>query len=716
MINFFEQSDPRKLLDTLKTKIYGKQNDKKLDSIDSTLEKISDNILNKNTKNYGEIVQKLMSNSVTNDDIRDITSDLTTDVETQNRITRYLNAEEMCDSIPYCERALQVLVDGVISPDDITKKSLQVLDDGIAKTGDVASTQGTEIRNIIDKLKIEDLISDVIYGAMKLGDHFVEICDYTSKDTPLTQSMLNESETVDINDTTEYMDELLGEDDPILEIEDFAENYNTFTNDQNENIDLLEDNDVSNIGTFHRKLTVKITLTEDNTTQVKDGEENSADKTVNVENVRIIQHDPRCVIKLQSKRYKMCLGYLVLPSGSNTSSGNGSNANQYGISSTPMSFGGRYSGGLSSLYPGAKNVSGIDMVYQTLMTKIKKYISNSDISINKREVLIMLMRTIKELEDENADNTSSKSKDSVNLEIRFVPTMRMQHFKIPSQRFFPYGESIFYKSTFQGKLLIALETAVTMKRITDSIEKRVIYFETGLSRNGKNIVEELKTKFKKRKFSIDNAGTISTIPSQISSLEDIYIPQTKGRRFLEFDTLNSSASIRDATDELKYVRDTLVAGLQVPPAYINLEENLSNKAALAFENALFAQTIVSYQHTLAQDLQDMINKIFTFIKGERIKEGIIVTFSPPKMLQMERDVEKYDMANRIVTTLVEMGAPRKWAVKKYVDLDWDEAEGAEPDAKLTDIEKPSEDDGGMGGGFGGGMYGGNTFTPAPGGM
>jgi hypothetical protein len=710
MINFFEQHDPASILKTLKTKIYGKQNDKKIDSIDATLERISNNILNKNTKNYGEIVQKMMSNSITSEDIKDITSDITTDIENQNRITRYMNAEEICDSIPYCERALQVLVDGIVSPDDITKKSLQVLEGGVGGGDDSISgksVQVTEIRNIIEKMKLEDLISDIVYGTLKLGDHFIEICDYNTNDVPVTQSVLAEKTEKVINsdycENDEYRTKLDDGPLPTVTIESYMD-HDSETNEYNLNEQYESYN--TSTRTITRTFDVNIELTEDDTNQVEnlDVDVDDKKKTVNIEHVRIIQHDPKCVIKLQSKRYKMPLGYLVLPEVSSFGGQySGTNMNQYGISNTtPIGLGGGFGNALSSLYPGAKNVTGIDGVYQALMTKIKKYVKDSEISVDKREVLILLMRTIRELE-QDVDGINN-NKESMNINIRFVPTIRMQHFKIPSQRFFPYGESIFYKSTFQGKLLIALETAVTMKRISDSIEKRIMYVETSMNREGKNLVEDLKMKFKKRKFNLDGTGTISTIPSQISTSEDIYIPQTKGRRFIEFDTLNSSTDIRNATEELKYVRDTLISGLQVPPAYINLEENLSNKAALAFENALFAQTIVSYQHTLSQDLQDMVNKLFSFMKGEKIKDGVIITFSPPKMLQMERDVEKYEMCSRIVNTLVEMGAPREWAVKTFVDVDWNEVESSEPDAKLSDLEKPPEDDGSGGmGGFGGGV-------------
>ena len=60
----------------------------------------------------------------------------------------------------------------------------------------------------------------------------------------------------------------------------------------------------------------------------------------------------------------------------------------------------------------------------------------------------------------------------------------------------------------------------------------------------------------------------------LSSYEDIYIPQNKGKRYVEFDNLPSNVNIKDISDELKTLRDFLIAALQVPPSFLSLEENL----------------------------------------------------------------------------------------------------------------------------------------------
>ena len=49
--------------------------------------------------------------------------------------------------------------------------------------------------------------------------------------------------------------------------------------------------------------------------------------------------------------------------------------------------------------------------------------------------------------------------------------------------------------------------------------------------------EKLKEEFKRRKFSIDSFGSVDTISSQISSFEDVFLPQKDGKSFVDITNL-----------------------------------------------------------------------------------------------------------------------------------------------------------------------------------
>ena len=202
-------------------------------------------------------------------------------------------------------------------------------------------------------------------------------------------------------------------------------------------------------------------------------------------------------------------------------------------------------------------------------------------------ILRSLEKKIPELDNNSIDSNDlrdvlrsmvKETDPSKIMNIRYVPPDRMIHFMIPSLKFYPYGESIFDSSQFTAKCLIALETALAIHRLNRSIEKRSIGIETGLPRDSRKQIEMMKEEIRKRKISLDSFGTIDTIPSMITSFEDLYVPMKDGKRFVEITTFqDAGADTRGKVDELKFMRDSVVASLGVPPSYINIEEGLSNK-------------------------------------------------------------------------------------------------------------------------------------------
>lgn len=641
------------IIDNIKSKIMKVTSDKISSDIDNSLSRISGTIIDKDASNYADMVRKTFSDILQkNFSFKGITGDFFQTYVSADRFVRYANSEEIVDCIPYCARALKVLADEIVAPDEISKCVIQIMQKGAEGTDE--KKVENNIRNIIKSLGVESYIQDIVYETLKLGDQYIEICDYTSGDIPVTQAILTEE----------------GEEG--VEREKSVPESNFGPVDVTWEVDIIDENGKSSKEERSVSVTTRI---------VKEGkerdeltlQEDKAEKT-ELKNARLIIHDPRYVIKLQSHRFKMCLGYLILPRyqfGSSDPRANQLKAMVYGMNNY-------------------RDMTGIDRLYTDIMATIKKYIGSKDFKVDKVEVKNMIARCIKELEDDK----------TMEFEVRFVPPDRIEHFTISNRRFFPYGESIFYKSTFASKLLIALETAVTIKRISDSVDSRVFYVETGVPRNAKDVIEQVREARTKKKVSIDKFGSLSSIPSMITSYEDYYVPQTNGKRFLEFDSLPPAQSPRDTTEELKYMRDVLVSGLEVPPSYIGLEENLSNKNALSFENILFARTIISYQFVLSKHLWSLFDKLHRFIYGNKLDPHMIITFSPPKMLQAEKDSEHIRMIAELIESLSGLGIDKEYLKKKYLPVDWDDITKFETKGSIDDQMKPKEEEEeAMGGGF-----------------
>jgi hypothetical protein len=636
----------RDIFDGLSAKILRVNSAKTSDQIDSAMSRIADSIIDKDSSNFAEMIGRVYSDILSQSfNMKSFQRNIFQGYVNADRYIRYANAEEIVDCIPYCARALKVISDEVVAPDEITKTIIQFYQE--ENSSESSKNEYNNLKSINSNLKVETHIREIVYETLKLGDQFIEICDYTSPDIPVSQLVLNENESP----------ESLTEDQIISRFKDHEITIRYDDYSENGNHDVKEET-----------VNIKPVLIE---AGEKETQGNKKDE-IDISRVKLIVHDPRYVIKLQSPRFKLCLGYIILPS------------NAFGDKNNNSFGGGKNNPRLISLMAGKSNyrdMLGIDALYMDMMTMIKKHIGNKDIDVDKKEVKDMITRSIKEFDYET----------SMEFKIRFVPPEKMEHFCLSHRRFFPYGEGIFYKTSFSAKLLIALQTAITIKRLSDSSDKRIAYIETGTPRNVRDLIEDIKEATKKRKVSLDSMGNIGSIPSMITNYEDYYIPQNNGKKYVEFDTLQSNLNLRDLSDELKYFRDVLVSSLEVPPSYIGLEENLSNKSALSFENILFARTIVSYQTLLSKHLQNLFNKLYRFIHNELPKSDIKITFAPPKMLQMERDAENMRMIADIITTLTELGIDKKYLMKKYLPLEWEKVEESETTNKLDNKLQNKED-------------------------
>ena len=544
-----------------------------------------------------------------------------------SRLARYNMFESITTYIPYCNRALQVITDNIISPDDITKTSLEVKP-STAGVGDSENADVGIVKDLIEKLKLEKYLSHIVKTTLQSGDLFCEIADdkrmLTSRGAMLVESELDESYT--------HLEDSVGKDK-------FTSTW------ENGHCDI--------------EIDYRACL-----------ESNSSDKDMSLENINLLFYDPKRIVKLQSNMYPICFGYLVFPA--------------------------------SAINP------------QSMM---------QDMAINNICAMILggLEKKIPELKIKNIDSDDLKdtlrsmvkeSDPARIMEIRYIPPEKMVHFQLQSRKYYPYGESIYDCVAFSAKCLIALETALTMHRLNRSIERRKIALEIGLPRDAAKQIERMKEEIVKRKIALDSFGSLDTIPSMITSMETLFLPMKDGKELVQISGWNDAGSdVRGKTDELKLLRDTIVAGLNVPPSYIGVDENISNKNALTSESYMFARGIVSYQKPFSEQIQELIQKVFTIIDHEKsltILDNVLIAFPTPRTLQDENESKQVNDAVNIIQQLESVGVPREWSKKRYLpNIPWEEIEEYEIDTKIeTKLKLPSPTEiSSMSGGLGAGSYG-----------
>lgn len=639
----------------LKTSIVGTKTSGIDAKLDSAVRDIISYKSNSGRNGYIDLVKNLISKGGSMDIGQNIFQQGTTPATfgQGNRLSRYNAYSAILSHINYCQRALDVLTDNILAPDDITKDSLEVNPKSFIEDSENAQSNVKDVEEIIKKLKLEDRLDMVVKNTLSFGDFFVEIAD---EKTALTSKSAFLAETIyhiqnNVNDSSkETLTEKIDDDKNVKIIMDFTALDDVLNNDKTKNNKQL----VSDI----------------------DKDKKNKKPTIKPEDLQLLFYDPKRVVKLQSDMFPICFGYLIFPAS------------------------------VMSPQTMLQNQA-VNSICQSILKSVEKKIPGlDDQSINTKDLQDVVGLMIKETDFTKAMN------------IRYVPPDRVQHFQRPSVKYYPYGESIFDGCQFGAKVLISLEVAMTILRLNRSIEKRKISVEVGLPRDAAKAIEKLKEEVKRRKISLDSFGSVDTIPSMISSFEDIFIPQKDGKSFVDIANMTDLVTdTRSKTDELKFIRDGVIASLGVPPAFIGMEDNMTAKANLSEENVMFARTIVNHQKYLTHQVQDLITKIYKIVDPEKaltILNDVEVAFPAPKSLQFERQASYLSNLANLVETLERVGVPKDWSKKKYLSsIDWKEVEQYEIDTKI-DKSLGTENADGLDGV--GGMGGGGLMTGGMGGV
>jgi hypothetical protein len=556
-----------------------------------------------------------------------------------SRIARYKSYQAIVSQINYAMRALNVLVDNILSPDDITKQTLEIKAKEFLVEDTPVASKVRYVKEVVEIIQLERKLDTIVRNTLLYGDLFCEVAG--AKAALTSQTLISEANIYNqmINDQFES-----GVRERIVKFVDKKQNIEI-------NMDytaFLEANDDS----------------------IK---KNQKKKSEMLHNMQLVFHDPQFVVKLQSSLFPICFGYLIFPIRST-------------MPSTTLAD------------------DSINNICIAILKSLEKKLPQMKDFANDEELRDIIHSLLSQTDLNKA------------MDIRYVPPDKMVHFMVPTTKYYPYGESIFDSTQYTAKVLSSLETALAVQRLARSTEKRKIAIEVGLPRDARKAIELMKEEFRKRKISLDSFGSVDTIPSMITTFEDVYIPQKDGKPFVDISTFTEgNVDVRSKVDELKFMRDQMVASLGIPPSFLGIEENLSNKAALSEENILFARTVIGHQKYLTYQIQELIQKVFDIIDPEEaltILDHVEVTLPVPRSLQYEREARYMNEVSNLIENLERIGIPKEYTKKKYLSqIDWEEVKKYDIEEKLEKTIDTGEEgeEGGMGGmgGFGGeGGFGG----------
>lgn len=519
-------------------------------------------------------------------------------------------------TVPEIHQAITILVDNILAPDNITKKSLRVVTYNVNEENE-RETYEKMVNTIIYELDIEEILETLCRHFILFGNAYIEILDRqpilkqyklldnedilkTFSNRELRKTISNLTILIDENTKTyEYVPpEMLIKENEHLEI--------------NENEKLTEDELIKNLSKSLDAL---------NDTSFREKLRNIK-PVLQYLDLKILE--PQTIVPIYIN--DILIGAFEITT-------------QIKKAFTTAQTLDIRSGEQVQAYMKLISMRVANIIYKNIahINHLKKYVNNSG-------DLASIIASILEYYQYSLLNAK---------QIRFIPAEKIVHFRIPSVIFNPFGEPYILGILNHAKFLVASEYAQIIYRLTRAPERRLFRVNIGQDRRASKYIEDIISETKRKEYAI-RSGSIDALINEVTMFEDYYIPVQEGEATMEIDTV-PGGDLTSRIEDLDYFRKKVISGLGIPPIYLIQEDTSESKYTLAQENVKFARTILRLQKLFAVGLNDLLLKLFVLIFGiPEMIEKVELQLKPPKAIQMEREAEVLQNLSTIISTLKEM--------------------------------------------------------------
>jgi len=241
------------------------------------------------------------------------------------------------------------------------------------------------------------------------------------------------------------------------------------------------------------------------------------------------------------------------------------------------------------------------------------------------------------------------------------------HFRmISDSNFLPYGRSMMEGGRKVWKQLSLMEDAMLIHRIMRAPEKRIFNIDIGNIPPAEvdNYMQKIVGKMKKAPV-IDENGQYNLKYNIQNITEDFFLPVRGGDSGTRIENL--SGLEYQATDDIEYLRNKLLASLKIPQPYYGYAEKASeSKATLAAEDVRFARTIERIQRIMVSELTK-IGIVHLYSQG--YTDADLVNFdleltNPSKIYEQE----KLELLGQRIQTFNDLAensvTPKAWSYKQ----------------------------------------------------
>jgi hypothetical protein len=276
------------------------------------------------------------------------------------------------------------------------------------------------------------------------------------------------------------------------------------------------------------------------------------------------------------------------------------------------------------------------------------------------------------------------------------------HFRLNNDsNFLPYGKSMLEGARRVWKQLMLMEDAMLIHRVMRAPEKRIFKVDVGNIPPNEvdNYMQKIINSSKKVPFVDERTGDYNLKYNLQNLIEDYYMPVRGSDNGTSIDTLKGLEY--NMIDDINYLKNKLMAALQIPKAYLGYEEDTNGKATLAAMDVRFAKTIERIQRVMISELTKIaiVHLYAQGIDDDRLTNFTLELTIPSKIYEQEK-VELYTskvaLIQQMQTTKM---VSKKWMYETILGMAQDEQDsetlGVLEDTKqtfrLTSIETQGVD-------------------------
>jgi len=544
------------------------------------------------------------------------------------RLFRFNQYDAIISKIEYARRALKVFLSEILSPDNINNKLIKPEENPLNKSENF-NIISDKLMQINEYVQFEKALRDTVYYSYKYGEGYIEIKKIADK---LKEAKLMESNQYNNNN------KISGTDDCIGNIIIDKQSFKLYKDDINQYSNYLQES-----------YNYSKHLTESNNGSNIDSDVSST------RDIILEYHNPKTIIPLTIDKY--IIGYIKIHS---------SLVNATDLSSKVLQmFQLRYKSNDNK-----NNKLNSDIRGNKIINAIKDVIDENDLVLSRDAAHELLTITYMIDEFKRLMHKGNVTANDTTL-IRFIPVNRMQLFAVNEKS--KYSDalpaSLFEDSLFKAKMLISTGLAIVIARINNSIDSKRIEIEVGEKSNDiNNIINNTKASLFRKRFSLDTFPNLDSLSSIITNAQYYIIPKVKGQTYIDISEIRNSVSISEHVEDYKTQRDEFVAGLDVPPAFLGLEENVDARATLTQQNLQFAKRIISDQRTISECATDLFNKILRICNINSIKGKFKISFYKPNWIALEMLSEYYGKISSYRQSMIDAGVPMEIIEKRISSL------------------------------------------------